>query len=159
MAKSDRELAQKFVCQNRKARHDYTIEETYEAGIVLCGTEVKSLRDGRAHLKDAYAMMEAGELWLVHSHIGEYPAAARGNHPPERPRKLLLHRKELRRLAGKIEEKGMTLVPLGVYFNERGIAKVSLGLARGKRQYDRRQEVARRDAKREMDRAAKARRR
>lgn len=157
MAKSERERAQRWVCQNRKARHDYHIDETYEAGMVLLGSEVKSLRDGRASLGDAYAAVEGGELWLRQSHIAEYPNAGRQNHDPLRPRKLLLHRAELRRLAGKIEEKGLTLVPLGIYFNDRGIAKVSLALARGKKQYDRRQDVARRDAQREMARAMKGR--
>jgi SsrA-binding protein len=154
MAKNDRERAQQYVCQNRKARHEYFIEETYEAGLVLKGSEVKSLRDGRAHLTDAYALVENGELWLVNSHIAEYPNA-RENHDPRRTRKLLLHREEIRRLIGKIEEKGYTLVPLALYFGDRGIAKVTLGLGRGKKHYDKRQDAARREAAREMDRAVK----
>jgi SsrA-binding protein len=153
----DRRTAQKFVCQNRKARHEYFIEETYEAGMVLVGSEVKSLREGRANLSDAYAAVEGGELWLRQSHIGEYPNA-RDNHDPKRPRKLLLHAREIRRLAGKIEERGYTLLPLDIHFNERGIAKVTVGLGKGKKHHDKRHTAARRDAEREMDRALKARR-
>jgi SsrA-binding protein len=158
MAAKEREKAQKLVCQNRKARRDYFVEETYEAGIALRGSEVKSLRDGRANLADSYAVAEAGELWLVNSQVSEYPSASRENHEPRRPRKLLLHKQEIRRLVGKIEEKGYTLIPLSIYFNERGIAKVQLGLGKGKKQYDKRQDVARRDAEREMERAIKSRR-
>jgi SsrA-binding protein len=157
MAKTERERAQSYVCQNRKARHDYFIEETYEAGMALKGSEVKSLREGRAHLTDAYALVENGELWLVNSHIGEY-APARENHEARRPRKLLLHKAEIRRLIGKIEEKGMTLIPLAIYFNERGIAKAQVGLGRGKKQHDKREDTAKRDAMREIDRALKGRR-
>lgn len=154
MPATEREKQQRYICQNRKARRDYFIEETLEAGLVLMGSEVKSLRAGKAHLNDAYAAVEEGELWLRNAHIAEYPNT-RENHEPLRPRKLLVRERELRRLTGKIEERGYTLIPLALYFNERGYAKVELGLGRGKRQYDKRQAVARRDAEREMERERK----
>lgn len=126
--------------ENRKARHDFFIEETYEAGIELKGTEVKSLRAGKANLKDSYARIENGEAILFNMHISPFEQGNRFNHEPRRNRKLLLHKSEIFRLAGKTREKGFTLVPLRIYFNERGLAKVELGLAKGKRQYDKRRD-------------------
>jgi SsrA-binding protein len=142
----------KIVCQNRKARHDYFILDEYEAGMVLLGTEVKSLRLGRANIKDSHAKIRQGEIFLHNMHIGAYPFAAHGNHDPERPRKLLLNKQEIRRLTGKIIEKGHTLIPLQVYFKD-GKAKVLLALAKGKRKYDKRQAIRKREEKRELDRA------
>jgi len=144
----------KIITTNRKARHDYHILETMEAGIALKGTEVKSLRAGRANLKDSYAAVENEELFLFGMHISPYDFGNIYNHEPTRTRKLLMHKKEIRRLIGKIEERGMTLVPLKLYFSK-GRAKVELGLAKGKRQYDRRADIAKRDADREMKRALK----
>jgi SsrA-binding protein len=152
-----REQGQKVIARNRRARHDYTIEDTYEAGLVLTGTEVKSLRAGRASLADGFAQISDGEVWLHNVHIPEYTQGTWTNHAPRRIRKLLLHRKEIDRLASKTAEQGLTLVPLSLYFKD-GHAKVELGLARGKRTYDKRQDLARRDAAREMDRALKRRR-
>ncbi|MBU8922090.1 MAG: SsrA-binding protein SmpB [Bacteroidales bacterium] len=145
----------KVICTNRKARYDFFILETIEAGMVLRGTEVKSLRDGGAHLKDSYASIENGELFLFSAHIGPYKHANRFNHEPERTRKLLVHAKEIKRLTGKIKEKGLTLVPLKMYFNDAGKVKIELGLAKGKRAYDKRKTIADRDAKRDMERAMK----
>jgi SsrA-binding protein len=145
----------KIVCTNRKARRDYEILETMEAGMVLWGTEVKSLRKGGAHLKDAYASVEREELFLHNAHIAPYAMGNRFNHEPLRTRKLLMHAREIRRLLGKIQEKGLTLVPLKLYFNDAGRVKVELGLARGRRAYDKRHEIAERDAKRDMQRALK----
>lgn len=142
----------KIVSENRKARHDYHIHETYEAGLVLTGTEVKSLRAGRANLKDSYARVDGGELMLHNMHISPYDQGNRFNHEPLRTRKLLMHRAEINKLIGKTKEKGYTLVPLKLYFT-RGRAKLELGLATGKHTYDKRQDIAERDAKREMDRA------
>ncbi|MFP4446248.1 MAG: SsrA-binding protein SmpB [Desulfosudaceae bacterium] len=147
----------KIVTVNKKARHDYFVEDEMEAGMVLKGTEVKSLRDGRANLKDAYARIKNGEVFLHQMHISPYPFAYYDNHEPERPRKLLLHKQEIKRLLGKINQKGYSLIPLKVYFI-RGKAKVTLGLAKGKRQYDKREAIKRKDAKRELDRAIKRRR-
>ena len=127
------------VAQNRKARRDYTIVEDVEAGIMLTGTEVKSLRQGRGSLVDAYAADEDGELYLYNADIPKYEQAGANNHEPKRKRKLLLHRREIGKLTGGVNRKGMTLVPLAIYFNKRGIAKVQLALAEGKRQYDKRQ--------------------
>lgn len=129
----------RFAAQNRRARYDYLIESTVEAGLVLQGTEVKMLRRGQASIAEAYAGEEGGELYLLNANIPEYPASAHFNHAPRRARKLLLHRKELNRLLGAIRREGVTVVPLSIYFNERGRAKVQLGLARGKRKSDRRQ--------------------
>ncbi len=148
---------QKIATENRKARHDYFIEETCEAGIALTGTEVKSLRLGKANLRDAHARVEQGELLLVNAHISPYDQGNRFNHDPLRTRKLLLHRAEIIRLQSKVKEKGLTLIPLKIYFTERGLAKVEIGLARGKKLYDKREDIAERDAKREMDRATKER--
>lgn len=145
----------KIVCTNRKARRDYEILETMEAGIVLCGTEVKSLRAGGAHLKDSYAAVESEELFLYSAHISPYEQGNRFNHEPTRTRKLLMHAREIKRLLGKIQEKGLTLIPLKLYFNDAGKVKVELGLAKGRRAYDKRHEIAERDAKREMQRALK----
>ncbi len=145
--------AKKIVCQNRKARHDYFILEKVEAGMVLVGTEVKSLRLGRANLKDSYARIKNGEVFVLNLHIGAYPFAARGNHDPLRPRKLLLHVHEIRRLTGKVEEKGQALIPLEIYFNKRGHAKVTLALAKGKRKYDKRESIRKREEDRELQRA------
>ncbi len=146
----------KIIVKNRKARHDYAVLDTFEAGIVLTGTEVKSLREGKANLKDSYARAEDGEVFLHNLHISEYGQGNRFNHEPTRTRKLLLHKREIARLLGRVQEKGLTLVPLKLYF-KRGRAKVELALARGKRDYDRRHDIARRDAQREMQRALKER--
>ena len=140
------------VAQNRKARHNYLIEETLEAGLVLTGSEVKSLREGRASIGEAYAGEQEGELYLFNAHIPEYRAANRLNHEPKRPRKILVHRRERNRLFGQIQREGYTLVPLSLYFNPRGIAKVQLGLAKGKRQIDKRETTKRRDWERQKAR-------
>lgn len=146
-----REKGRKVVASNRKARHDYAILDTYEAGMALTGTEVKSLRAGRASLTDAFAQERDGELFLHGMHIPEYVQGTWTNHEPRRTRKLLLKRLEINRLIGKVRETGLTLVPLQVYFSD-GWAKVEIGLARGKRSYDKRQDLAKRDAQREMAR-------
>jgi SsrA-binding protein len=146
-----RERGRRFVAQNKKARHDYFIEETFEAGMVLTGTEVKSLRAGRASLVDGYASVKGNEVWLHNVHIPEYTQGTWTNHEPRRTRKLLLHRGEIHKLVGQTQEKGLTLVPLALYFKD-GYAKVELGLARGKRTYDKRQALAARQATREAAR-------
>jgi len=148
-----REQGQKYIAQNRKARHDYAIEDVYEAGLVLMGTEVKSLRAGRVSLVDSYARIKDGEVWLEGLHIAEYTQGTWTNHEPQRVRKLLMHRGEIARLLGKTKEGGLTLVPLSMYFKD-GRAKVEIALARGKRSYDKRQTLAERDARMEIDRAA-----
>src|ERR1700741_3670734 len=135
----------RYAAQNRRARHDYVIEDTLEAGLVLQGSEVKVLRTGQASIAEAYADAQAGELFLVNANIPEYQAAKHFSHQPRRPRKLLLHRKEMNKLLGAIRREGMTVVPLSIYFNERGRAKVELGLARGKRKADKRQAEKQRD--------------
>ena len=147
-----REQGRKVVASNRKARHDYAILDTYEAGMVLTGTEVKSLRAGRASLVDAFGHESNGEIFLHGMHIPEYTQGTWTNHEPRRVRKLLLKKIEIQRLIGKLREEGLTLVPLSVYFND-GWAKVELGLARGKKAYDKRQDMAARDAQREISRA------
>src|SRR6478609_6408543 len=147
-----RERGRTMIAQNRKARHDYFIEETYEAGLVLTGTEVKSLRAGRASLVDGYAVIQDGEVWLQGVHIPEYTEGTWTNHEPRRQRKLLLHRGEIERLVGKTKEGGSTMVPLALYFKD-GKAKVEIALARGKKTYDKRQALAERQSKREMQRA------
>jgi SsrA-binding protein len=152
-----REQGRKVIARNRRAYHDYHIEDTYEAGLVLTGTEVKSLRAGRASLADGFAQITDGEVWLHNVHIPEYAQGTWTNHTPRRIRKLLLHRREIDRLAAKVAEQGLTLIPLSLYFKD-GNVKVELGLARGKRTYDKRQDLARRDAAREIDRALKRRR-
>lgn len=143
------------VINNRKARHDYHIIDTIEAGIALRGSEVKSLRLGRANLRDGYARVENGEVVLYNMHISPYDKASHYNHEPKRPRKLLLHKREIGRLADAVREKGYTLIPLKTYFTQKGLAKVELALAKGKRKYDKREAIARRDAQREMARAVK----
>src|ERR671913_1690920 len=148
-----REKGRKVVTSNRKARHDYAILDTYEAGMALTGTEVKSLRAGRASLVDAFAQEKAGEIYLHGMHIPEYTQGTWTNHEPRRTRKLLLNRIEIDRLLGKLKESGLTLVPLSLYFSD-GWAKVELGLARGKRSYDKRQDLAKRDADREIRKVA-----
>jgi SsrA-binding protein len=145
----------KLVCTNRQARFEYHIEESFEAGLVLQGTEVKSLRDGRANLKDSYASVDGGQVYLHECHISPYPNGGYANHEPKRPRKVLLHKQEIRRLLGKTQERGLTLVPLRLYFL-RGKVKVELALARGKRLYDKREDMKRRDDEREIERAFKA---
>ena len=148
----------RIACENRKARHDYFIHETYEAGIELKGTEVKSLRTGRANLKDSYAEVKNGEIFVQHMHISPYEQGNIFNHDPLRPRKLLLHKREIMKLFGQTREKGFTLVPLKVYF-KRGRAKMELAVASGKHAYDKRQALAEKAAKREMERAVKERQR
>ena len=143
-----------IVTKNRKAWHEYAISEEIEAGMVLVGTEVKSLRGGRANLKDAYGKIERGELFIHQMHISPYPFAHYDNHEPLRPRKLLMHKSEIRRLEAKIREKGFSVIPLKVYFKH-GKAKITLGLARGKRKYDKRQAIKAREMKREMERVNK----
>ena len=147
----------RYAALNRRARHDYLIEETLEAGLVLQGTEVKSLRLGGASIAEAYADEQRGELFLVDANIPEYKAASHFGHPPKRPRKLLLHRRQVNRLLGAIRREGVTLVPLAIYFNERGRAKVELGLARGKRKADRRQAERDRDWQKSRARIMRAR--
>jgi len=149
-----KEKGRKLIAQNRKARHDYAILDTYEAGVALVGTEVKSLRLGRASLVEAYATVDDGEVWLRGLNIPEYTLGSWTNHEPRRTRKLLLHKEEIERLIGKIREGGLTLVPLSLYFSD-GKVKCELALARGKRDYDKRQALAERDAKREAERAMK----
>jgi SsrA-binding protein len=144
--------ARQILASNRKARHNYSILETFEAGVVLVGTEVKSLRDGRASLADAYATVDDGEVWLRNLHIPEYHHGSWTNHEPRRTRKLLLHRRQIDVLIGKIRDGNLALVPLALYFSE-GKVKVELALARGKRAHDKRQDMARRDAQREVVRA------
>jgi SsrA-binding protein len=141
---------------NRKARHDYLIEETLEAGLVLAGSEVKALREGKANLKDSYGRLENGEVFLWNAHISPYGPASQFGHEPTRARKLLLHREEIRRLTGKIKERGLTLIPLRLYFKN-GRAKVELALARGKKRYDKRAAIREREVRREMDRAVRQR--
>jgi SsrA-binding protein len=152
-----REQGVKVIARNRRARHDYHIEDTVEAGLVLTGTEVKSLRAGRASLTEAFAQISGDELWLHGLHIPEYAQGTWTNHDPRRTRKLLLHRKEIDRLASQVAERGFTIVPLSLYFSG-GKAKVELALVRGKRTYDKRHDLARRDAAREVDRALRRRR-
>ncbi len=145
---------QRMIATNRRARFEYHIEETYEAGLALTGTEVKSLRAGRASIQDAFARVERGEVWLYHMHIPPYEAGNIFNHDPLRRRKLLVHRSEIRRLYGKAQQKGYTLVPLRLYFR-RGVAKIELGVARGKKQYDKRAAIAQREADRQISKAIK----
>jgi SsrA-binding protein len=146
------------VAENRKARHDYFIEESYEAGIVLTGSEIKAIRAGRLNLRGGYARIVNGEVWMYDVHISPYEQSGTYfNHEPTRPRKLLLHRREISRILGLVERQGMTLVPLRVYFKGRR-AKLELGLARGKKLYDKRDDIAKREAKRDIERAMKSRR-
>ena len=140
---------------NRKARHDYHVLETFEAGIALVGTEVKSLREGKGNLKDSFAKVENGELFLYNMHISPYEKGNIFNRDPLRTRKLLMHKKQINRLAGRVQENVLTLIPLKVYLNERGLVKVELALAKGKAIYDKREDIKRRDAKREVEKAFK----
>ena len=150
--------ANRTLAENRKARHDYFIDETYEAGVALTGTEIKSIRAGKVNLRDSYAQVKDGEMWLFNVHIAPYDQAGYATHDPMRPRKLLLHRKEINRLAGAVSEKGVALVPLRVYLKNNR-AKVEIALARGKKSYDKRDSIAERDAKREVERALRERER
>jgi SsrA-binding protein len=146
------------ICRNRRALHEYEVLDRIECGIVLVGTEVKSLREGYGNLEDAYARIDDGEVWLIGAEIPEYVFGNRLNHKPKRPRKLLLHRREIDKFAGKASERGFTLVPLGMYFKD-GKAKVELAVAKGKQAHDKRESLKKADAKREIDRALAARRR
>lgn len=155
--KEDRKEAQKFIAQNRKARFEYEILDKFEAGIVLQGSEVKTLRSGRASLEEAYAMLdERDELYLIHADIPEYPAASIFNHAPKRKRKLLLNKSEILKLRSKLKEKGLTIVPLSLYFKD-GRVKAEIALAKGKRKFDKREAIKSREAKREMGRARRVR--
>lgn len=146
-----------IVAVNRQARHNYFIDESYEAGLMLVGSEVKSLRDGKANLVDSYVRIQKGEAFLVNAHISPYPGANQFNHEPTRPRKLLLHQREIERLTGKTKERGFTLIPLKLYFKN-GRAKVEIALARGKKLYDKRDTLKRQNAQREIERSMRARR-
>ena len=158
MASQAREAGDRPIATNRRARHEYEILETVEAGLVLRGTEVKSLRAGMVNFKDSYASVRNGEGWLLGCHINPYSHGTDANHDPERDRKLLLHKREIDRLGGKVSEKGLTLVPLRLYFKD-GRAKIELGLARGKKLHDKRATLREREVRREMDKAARAARR
>ena len=147
--------SEKLIATNRKAFHDYIIEETLEAGLVLTGTEVKALREGRVNLRESYATVARGKAILHNCHIGHYSYGNLMNHDPLRPRVLLLHRKEIQRLIGKVQQRGLTLIPLRIYFTARGLAKVELAVARGKRAHDRRETLKEREARREVERAMK----
>lgn len=147
-----KEAQDKIVAQNRRARHDYFIVETFECGIVLTGTEIKSVRDGKVNLKDSYAKFERGELWLMNAHISPYEKASWYRHDPRQNRKLLMHRKELRRLSAKVKEKGLTLIPLSMYLKGGRLAKVALALAQGKNVHDKRDAIMERSAKRSVAR-------
>ena len=159
MAHDKTEQGEKVVATNRKAYHDFAIQETLEAGIALKGTEVKSLREGRANLRDSFASVDRGRVVLHHCHISPYSHGNIMNHDPLRPRVLLLHKKEIRKLIGQTQLKGLTLVPLRIYFTPQGLAKVELALAKGKKEYDRRETIKQREAGREMERAMKGGRR
>lgn len=152
---SDEFPEKKIIAVNRKARHEYFIEENFEAGIMLMGSEIKSIRNGNVNIGDSYADEQKGEIYLLQAHIGEYTGANRWGHKPTRPRKLLMHRQEIRKLFGKLKIKGYTLVPLSLYFNEKNIVKVELGLARGKKQHDKRATEKERDWQREKARVLK----
>ena len=154
---SPRDPGEKIVATNRRARHDYQIEERFEAGIVLTGSEVKSLRGGRASITESYARVQDGEVWLENLHVPPYEQGEKRGYDPKRRRKLLLRRAEIERLVGKTAERGLTLVPLRLYFSH-GLAKVELGLGRGKRAYEKRQAIAEREHRREMDQAIRRRR-
>ncbi|HEX9738646.1 MAG TPA: SsrA-binding protein SmpB [Candidatus Limnocylindria bacterium] len=147
-------MSEKTVALNRRARYEYHVEETLEAGLVLTGTEIKSIRAGRANLAEAYARVERGEAWLIGAHIAPYEQASRFNHEPTRTRKLLLHRDQIAELVGKTEARGYTLVPLRLYLKD-GLAKVEIGLARGRKAHDKRRVIAERDARRELERETK----
>jgi SsrA-binding protein len=151
-------MAGKVVATNRKAGRDYYLEDHFEAGLALTGTEIKSIRAGGVNLSDGYVQARGGELWLVNVHIAPYDPSGRAGHEPRRPRKLLLHRREINRLIARVQERGYTIVPVRMYLKE-GRAKVEIALARGKRQYDKRQAIAKRDAQREVEHALKERQR
>jgi SsrA-binding protein len=157
MVQQRKEKNENAVATNRKAYHDYFIEEKFEAGIMLQGTEVKSMREGRVNLQDSYASVKGNEVFLHHCHISPYSHGNIMNHEPLRTRKLLLHRKEINKLLGKTQQQGLTLIPLRIYFSKRGLAKVELGLAKGKKQHDRRESIKTREASREVERAMKER--
>ena len=156
MSKPDEKPEIESIAKNRRARHDYTIIDTWEAGLVLTGSEVKSLRDGKANLSDAYGIVRDGEIYLINLHISVYERASYNNHEPTRTRKLLLHKREIGRLIGAIERQGLTLIPLELYF-KRGIAKVAIALGKGKKQHDKREDAKAKDADREMARAVRTR--
>jgi SsrA-binding protein len=145
-------MPDKTITLNRRARHEYSIEDSMEAGIVLSGTEIKSIRAGKINLADAYARIEKGEAWLVGAHIAPWEGGNRLNHEPKRDRKLLLHRNQIDQLLGRTKAKGLTLIPLKIYITDRGKAKLELGIGKGKNLYDRRREIAARDSKREVER-------
>ena len=156
MSRADEKPEIEPVARNKRARHDYHIIETWEAGLVLTGTEVKSLRDGKANLSDAYGVVKDGEVYLLNLHVSPYEQGNQFNHDPTRTRKLLLHRREIRRMIGAVERQGLTLVPLELYF-KRGRAKIALALAKGKQAHDKREDIKRRDDEREMARALRTR--
>jgi len=156
--KSERELAQKSIAENRKAFHDYHIIETFEAGVALLGTEVKSIREGNVNLRDSYARVDGGEVWIYNVHIKPYSHRGYADHEPTRKRKLLLHRQEIKKLIGRTVERGMTLVPTRMYFKN-GHVKIALGLAKGKQEHDKRETIRRREVDRETRAAVKARNR
>ena len=156
MPEADKKSGDRLVTENRKARHDYEILETFEAGMVLTGSEVKSLRAGRANLKDSYARIDRGEAFLLNAHISPYAAASHFGHEPERNRKLLLHRSEIDKLNGRIQERGLTVIPLKIYFKN-GRAKVLIGVGRGKKSYDKRESIKKREMERDADRAMRVR--
>ncbi|MDB4884619.1 MAG: SsrA-binding protein [Gemmatimonadetes bacterium] len=156
MAKSEEKPEIESIAKNRRARHDYAILDTWEAGIVLTGSEVKSLRDGKANISDAYGIVRDGEIFLINLHISVYERASYNNHEPTRTRKLLLHKREIERLIGAIERQGLTLIPLELYFKH-GIAKVAMGLGKGKKAHDKREDAKAKDAEREIARAVRTR--
>lgn len=156
--KAERKKAERIIAENRKAHHDYHLIETFEAGVVLIGTEVKAIREGRVNLRDAYGRIENGEIWVVGVHIGSYSSRGYADHEPLRPRKLLLHSHEIRKLVGKVTERGMTLVPVRMYFKD-GRVKVAISLAKGKQAHDRREAIKRRETERETRAAIKERQR
>jgi len=156
MPKSDEKPEIESIAKNRRARHDYTIIDTWEAGLVLTGSEVKSLREGKANLSDAYGIVRDGEIYIINLHISVYERASYNNHEPTRTRKLLLHKREIGRLIGAIERQGLTLIPLELYF-KRGIAKVAIALGKGKKQHDKREDAKAKDADREIARAVRTR--
>jgi SsrA-binding protein len=145
-------MGERTIALNRRARHEYTIDETFEAGLVLTGTEIKSVRGGKVNLSDAFARVERGEAWLIGAHIAPFEGGNRVNHEPKRTRKLLLHRSQIDELLGRAKQKGQTIVPLRLYISDRGRAKVELALARGKQLHDKRRDIAERDARREVAR-------
>ena len=149
-------MGRKLIASNKKAKHDYFIENTYEAGLVLTGTEIKSVRQGKVNLKESYARVERGEVFVYSMNISPYDQGNIYNVDPMRPRKLLLNRAEIRKIDGILQQQGLTLIPLGLYLNEKGFAKLDIGIARGKKLYDKRDDIAKRDAKRNIDRIIKS---